>query len=217
MGTVRILFFASAKETVGLDTLELAIETPISFDRLQTAVYERFPNLLPLKPYLRWAASTFCFYCWLHSKRWGRSCDYSACIRRVSMYLTYEPRHWSYRVGLILVQWGRLDIHWASSRPHRRPICDPLDYEAYEPMAERVLGDIIQNTKSQYPGISVALKHRLGRLGLTDVAVIIAVGAPHRSDAFDACRAIIETLKTDVPIFKKEFRGNGSVWVGMGS
>ena len=57
MGTVRILFFASAKETVGLDTLELAIETPISFDRLQTAVYERFPNLLPLKPYLRWAVN----------------------------------------------------------------------------------------------------------------------------------------------------------------
>ena len=135
------------------------------------------------------------------------------------MYLTYEPldvtgliESVSYSSnGAVLTFIGQVRDHTDDQSVTH------LDYEAYEPMAERVLGDIIQNTKSQYPGISVALKHRLGRLGLTDVAVIIAVGAPHRSDAFDACRAIIETLKTDVPIFKKEFRGNGSVWVGMGS
>ena len=57
MGSVRILFFASAKESVGLDAVELAIDTPTSFDRVQPEVYERFPALLPLKPYLRWAVN----------------------------------------------------------------------------------------------------------------------------------------------------------------
>ncbi|MGB0646574.1 MAG: MoaD/ThiS family protein [Bradymonadia bacterium] len=55
MGTVRILFFASAKESVGLDSIELTVDTPMSFDRLQSDVYAQFTSLLPLKPYLRWA------------------------------------------------------------------------------------------------------------------------------------------------------------------
>ncbi|MGB0646575.1 MAG: molybdenum cofactor biosynthesis protein MoaE [Bradymonadia bacterium] len=135
------------------------------------------------------------------------------------MYLTHEPLDAASLIasvakssnGAVLTFIGQVRDHTNDESVTH------LDYEAYEPMAERVLKEIIEVTKSRYPDINVSLKHRLGRLELTDMAVVIAVGSPHRADAFDACRAIIETLKTDVPIFKKEFRGNGSVWVGMGS
>jgi molybdopterin synthase catalytic subunit len=58
--------------------------------------------------------------------------------------------------------------------------------------------------------------HRLGVLEVGEAAVVIAVAAAHRADAFEACRHVIERLKQDVPIFKKEVRGDGSVWVGLG-
>lgn len=92
-----------------------------------------------------------------------------------------------------------------------------LDYEAYQGMAERVLADIADRIQGEFSGTSVSIVHRTGRLVPGEIAVAIAVSAPHRDAAFSACRAAIEAIKEDVPIWKKETRGDGSVWVGMGS
>ena len=92
-----------------------------------------------------------------------------------------------------------------------------LEYEAYESMANRAFADIIEDAETQFSGVTVNLVHRLGRVALAESSVVIAVGSAHRADAFAACRHVIERLKVDVPIFKREFRENGSVWVGMGS
>lgn len=92
-----------------------------------------------------------------------------------------------------------------------------LEYEAYDSMAVRFLRTIGDEVRSRWPDASVAILHRTGRLEVGEVSVVIAVSSPHRGDAFDGCRHAIERLKQDVPIWKKEIRRDGSIWVGAGS
>lgn len=91
-----------------------------------------------------------------------------------------------------------------------------LEYEAYAPMAEKKLREIADEARAQWPGIQVAVLHRVGTLFPGDLAVVIAVSAPHRKEAFRACEQVIDRLKEDVPIWKKEFAEDGEVWVGLG-
>jgi MoaE-MoaD fusion protein len=92
-----------------------------------------------------------------------------------------------------------------------------LEYEAYETMALRFLRKIGEEIKTRWPEAEAAIVHRIGRVEIGETSVAIAVSSPHRSDAFEACRHAIERLKQDVPIWKKEIRGDGSIWVGVGS
>jgi molybdopterin synthase catalytic subunit len=91
-----------------------------------------------------------------------------------------------------------------------------LEYEAYGAMAERVLASIGSEAAERCPGSRLAIVHRVGVLVPGELAVVIAAGAPHRAEAFDACRHAIERLKADAPIWKKEVYADGSVWVGLG-
>ena len=90
---------------------------------------------------------------------------------------------------------------------------DHLEYEAYEPMAVRELERIRAEAQTRWPKVRLAVAHRLGRLEVGEAAVVIVAAAPHRPDAFDACRYTIDTLKKTVPIWKKEFGEEGSCWV----
>jgi molybdopterin synthase catalytic subunit len=90
-----------------------------------------------------------------------------------------------------------------------------LEYEAYPGMAERQLERIAAEAEQRF-GAIVAILHRTGTLTVGEVAVVIAAGAAHRAEAFDACRFVIEALKKDVPIWKKEHYENGEAWVGLG-
>ena len=90
-----------------------------------------------------------------------------------------------------------------------------LHYEAYRPMVLRTLSDIISRIEGAVPGARVAIVHREGTLAVGDVAVVIAASAPHRAEAFDACRQAIELLKQEVPIWKKEVSPTGEEWIGM--
>lgn len=92
-----------------------------------------------------------------------------------------------------------------------------LEYEAYQEMAEGFLRKIGDEIAERWPGARSAILHRVGRLEVGEVAVVIAVASAHRKDAFEGCRHAIERIKEDVPIWKKELREDGSVWVGMGS
>lgn len=78
-----------------------------------------------------------------------------------------------------------------------------LIYEAYEAMAVKKLAQIGQEIEQRWEGSCVAITHRVGRLDITDVAVVIAVSTPHRADAYDANRYAIERIKEIVPIWKK--------------
>ena len=88
-----------------------------------------------------------------------------------------------------------------------------LEYEAYPGMAEQEMEKICDAAERRWPGVRVAMAHRVGHLEIGDLAVVIAVAAPHRAEAFEACRFAIDTLKETVPIWKKEFATDGDYWV----
>ncbi len=87
-----------------------------------------------------------------------------------------------------------------------------LEYEAYEAMAMAKMREIAAAIHEKFAIHQVAIVHRLGRLEIGETSVFIAVSAPHRPAAFDACRFAIDTLKRTVPIWKKEFFEDGAVW-----
>ena len=88
-----------------------------------------------------------------------------------------------------------------------------LEYEAYEPLAVKALEQIVQETVAQWPGIRVAVHHRIGRLAIGEASIIIAAASAHRANAFAACRYVIERVKQIVPIWKHEFFDGGEVWI----
>jgi molybdopterin synthase catalytic subunit len=92
-----------------------------------------------------------------------------------------------------------------------------LDYEAYEGMAERVMAEIAEGLQARYELSAVAIHHRVGRVGIGETSVVIAVSAPHRQDALAACKDAIDELKERVPLWKKEVYSDGQEWIGRGS
>jgi molybdopterin synthase catalytic subunit/molybdopterin converting factor small subunit len=91
-----------------------------------------------------------------------------------------------------------------------------LEYEAHVAMAEVKMREIGQAIRARWPGVKrVAILHRVGRLDIGESSVLIAISAAHRAEAFEACRFAIDTLKTTVPMWKKEHFEDGEVWVGL--
>jgi len=91
-----------------------------------------------------------------------------------------------------------------------------LEYEAYPEMALRVFDHICAEARERW-GARLVIQHRTGSLDPGALSVVIAAAAPHRADAFEACRHAIELLKKDAPIWKREIYPDGSSWVGLGS
>ena len=85
-----------------------------------------------------------------------------------------------------------------------------LDYEAYAEMAERQLADLAQRARERWPICRLALLHRVGRVAVGEASVLIAVSTPHRAEAFEACRWLIDTLKAELAVWKKEVWADGS-------
>jgi MoaE-MoaD fusion protein len=94
---------------------------------------------------------------------------------------------------------------------------DHLEYEAYEGMAEKVMAEIAEALSARYDLCRVAITHRIGRVGIGETSVAIAVSAPHREHALAACKEAIDTLKVDVPLWKKEVYDTGETWWVRGS
>jgi molybdopterin synthase catalytic subunit len=92
-----------------------------------------------------------------------------------------------------------------------------LEYQAYEPMALRVFRQIAAEIRQTWTDVThVVIHHRTGKLGIGEMSVLIAVGCPHRSEAFAACQYAIDTLKHNAPIWKKEHWQDGSTsWVSI--
>ena len=89
-----------------------------------------------------------------------------------------------------------------------------LEYEAYRPMADRVIAEIIDDMKCRYEIGQVAVAHRTGRVDIGEMSMVVAVGAAHRRPAFEAALHFIDRLKQIVPIWKKEYFEGGEVWIG---
>ena len=92
-----------------------------------------------------------------------------------------------------------------------------LEYEAYEGMAEQVMASLADSLKRRHELCEVAIHHRVGRVEIGETSVVIAVSAPHRAAALEACREAIDELKETVPLWKKEVYEGGEEWIGRGS
>ena len=88
-----------------------------------------------------------------------------------------------------------------------------LEYEAYRPMADKKLAEIAREVSEEWAVEDVAIAHRVGRLEIGDVSLVVAVASPHRKIAFAASQHIVDRIKQTVPIWKKEFFEGGEVWV----
>ena len=94
-----------------------------------------------------------------------------------------------------------------------------LEYQAYEPMAMQVFKQIAQEIRATWTNVThVVIHHRIGRLQIGEISVLVAIGCPHRTEAFEACKYAIDTLKHNAPIWKKEHWEDGSSsWVSIGA
>lgn len=94
-----------------------------------------------------------------------------------------------------------------------------LEYQAYEPMAMQVFRQIAAEIRQTWSDVNrVVIHHRIGHLHVGEISVLVAIGCPHRSEAFEACRYAIDTLKHNAPIWKKEHWQDGSsTWVSIGA
>ncbi len=88
-----------------------------------------------------------------------------------------------------------------------------IEYEAYSEMARKQLRKIVDEAVARWSLTSCSVVHRFGKVAVGEVSIIIAASTPHRDAAFQAVRYIIDTIKADVPIWKKEFYSDGSSWI----
>lgn len=122
-----------------------------------------------------------------------------------------DPAGWWRRVqdpscGATVLMTGQVRDHHEGNRVVR------LEYEAYRSMAEDVMEEVLTETARRWPGVRVAAGHALGSMEVGEVSVVAAASAAHRSEAFGACRHIIDGLKERLPVWKKEFGPDGERW-----
>jgi molybdopterin synthase catalytic subunit len=89
-----------------------------------------------------------------------------------------------------------------------------IEYSAYETMVDAEFGRLVADARGRWPEARIAVRHRLGTIPAGEASIAIAAAAPHRAQAFEACRFVIEEVKRRIPVWKKELRADGSeVWV----
>lgn len=219
MTRVKVRFFAAARERTKTSELELELADGATVADLTAALVARFPPLGPLLPHLRVAVD----------QEFAAATQVLPPSAEVALIPPVAGGAPLFRVqdaplslqevvdAVSRVSQGGLVTFTGVVRDHSKgKAVTRLEYEAYVPMAEKKLAEIAAEARAQWPGTEVAVVHRVGTLLPGELAVVIAVSAPHRKEAFRACEHVIDRLKEDVPIWKKEFAADGEVWVGLG-
>ena len=217
---VTVRFFAAARERAKTATLELDLATGTKVSELTAVLIAKLPDLAPLMPKLRIAvAEEFANaddvipegaeVALIPPVAGGSGGLFRLQHTPLSLQEVVDAVQGTERGGLVTFS-GAVRDHTKGKRVTR------LEYEAYGPMAQKKLAQIGDEAREKWPGTQVAVLHRLGTLVPGELAVVIAVSAPHRKEAFRACEFVIDRLKEDVPIWKKEYAEDGEVWVGLG-
>ena len=110
---------------------------------------------------------------------------------------------------------GGIDVFIGTTRNHAngKQVLS-LEYEAYQPMAIKVLQHIAEESETRWGLRKISIVHRIGRVAIGEASVVVAASSVHRKEAFEACRYAIDTLKKEAPIWKKEYFADGEIWVG---
>ena len=220
---VEVLFFAACRACTDTDSAALPLAGQ-TVERALAVLVERYPDLARVLPHCRFAVAQS-FGDKDHVLRDG---DELALIPPVGGGQQEPPRvrarviDTPLSVDAVLARVGHpgagaevVMIGCVRDRAAGQTV-ERLKYEAYVPMAEKVIADIIVAIEAEIEGVRGAVDHRIGMLDIGERAVVVAASAPHRAEAFAACRAIIDRLKDDAPIWKHEHRQGGVVWVGLG-
>jgi len=218
---VRVLFFGQLKDIAGVSQEDAELSEGARVEDLYERYARRFPRLADFRPsvaasvnqeYAEWRAalSSGDEVAFLPPVSGGQQ----AAINEDIILLVREPIQpreillnlKAFEDGAAVIFDGFVRNNFKGQRTLY------LEYEAYEPMAYAKLREIAAHIHTHFAIHRLAVVHRLGRLEVGDTSVFIAVSAPHRAAAFDACRYAIDTLKRTVPIWKKEFFAGGAVW-----
>ncbi len=218
MGQIEVRFFASVREAVGVDSIRL--ETPPDVSALWAGLVERYPEIAGFHAHLRFAVNqTFA-----NETTKLKDDDVIALIPPVAggssmAFLTETAIDLAALRQLVAHDGaGALVSFEGVVRNHSKGRdVEYLEYEVYPEMALKVLNQILAEASEKWPGSRNAVCHRHGKLLVGDTAVFIATSSPHRVAAYEANRYIIERIKEDVPIWKREVGPDGASWVGMGS
>lgn len=217
---LEVRLFAVCRERAGTDRLTVYVGGPPTVPELRAAIDAACPALGPLVRISRLAVN----HEFAREDQVISETDELALIPPVSggsglFALTSTPIDVAAVERAVAAPGaGALVSFVGTVRDHTGPhAVVALEYEAYAEMAERFLERIGAEVSERWPGARAAIVHRTGHLVIGEAAVAIAVSSAHRADAFEGCRHAIERLKQDVPIWKRELREDGSVWVGVGS
>src|SRR6184192_4225234 len=202
---VTIRYFAAARERAGISSETLELDEAATAAEALAAACARHPALQPVAQRLRLAVDQE----FAAANRKLRDGSEVALIPPVSggagpHRISPEPLEVAAAVG---------DVR--DNARGKRVV--RLDYEPYPEMALKVFARIAEEAARKWAGARIAIHHRVGKLEPGALSVVIAAAAPHRAEAFDACRMAIEELKKDAPIWKREHYPDGSSWVGLGS
>jgi molybdopterin synthase catalytic subunit len=215
---IHVLYFAAARERAGVSREQMELPEGSTVRRAMEMVAERHAGLRPLIPHLR-AALNEEFAQLDDSIADGAELALIPPVAGGAGLLEISDRPIDPQRAIAAVSgdlYGGLVTFYGSVRSstRERPVLR-LEYEAYGPMANKMLERIAGEVAQKWPGTRVAIIHRVGVLKPGELAVAIAAAAPHRKEAFRACEYAIERIKADAPIWKKEFYQNGEMWVGL--
>jgi molybdopterin synthase catalytic subunit len=217
---IHIRYFASLREITGQATEQLSVPDEATTANVHAILLTRYSQLRPILECCVYAVNR----CYVPAETILQDGDElvfipptggGMFIEEPVIRLTREPldrealvRAVSYpSVGGIVVFEGVVRDHARGKR-----VCY-LEYDVYEEMAVEQIRIIIAEAQQRWGVEHVAVAHRFGRLEIGETGVIIVVASVHRSEAFEACRYIIDTLKQRVPIWKKEVTTDGEIWV----
>ncbi|MFE8596920.1 molybdenum cofactor biosynthesis protein MoaE [Archangium gephyra] len=218
--TITVLYFAAARERVGLPREPLELPSGARVADVLRLLATRHPALAPLLPHLRVAVNqefsgaetevpAGAELALIPPVAGGSGGLFRVVDRPLRLEEVVEAVSGEAYGGLVTFS-GSVRNQTRGRRVLR------LEYEAYPPMAEKKLAEIGAEVAGKFNGTRLAIVHRVGTLKPGELAVVIAAAAPHRKEAFLGCEHAIERLKQDVPIWKKEFFEDGEVWVGLG-
>lgn len=218
---IQLFYFAAVREVIGRSDDLRAVPDGITASGLFDLLIAEFPRLAPMRS----ATMMMVNQTYVPSSTIIHDGDEVALIPPVSGGT-------STRAGLFRIQSEPLDpreveravlgpasgavvtfVGTVRDRARGREVI-ALEYEAYAPAAEKMMVQIAGEITERWGIRDVAIVHRIGRLIVGEASVAMAVASPHREAAFAACQYAIERLKQIVPIWKKEFYGDGAVWVG---
>ena len=218
---IRVLFFGVLKELIGRSFETVEVPVGARLDDLLARYIQRFTRLQELLPSLALSVNQE----YSRGDRLLHEGDEVALLPPVSGGSEDSPR--SHRIRIVCEPISTQAVLDSLKMPEdgaavvfegvvrnqtrgRRTLY--LDYEAYEPMAIKQMEELAAEARQRFAIRDLAIVHRLGRLEIGEISVLIVVAAAHRGPAFDACRFLIDTLKKTVPIWKKEYFEDGAVW-----